>query len=47
VIPPWPARPRSFVEPGLTGIWAWRPGGVTAVTTSDFMRILGGVARKD
>jgi S-adenosyl methyltransferase len=52
-----PARTRSeiarffgaltLVEPGLTGIWAWRPGGVTAVTTSDFMRILGGVARKD
>jgi S-adenosyl methyltransferase len=37
----------TLVEPGLTDIWAWRPGVVTAVTTSDFMRILGGVARKD
>jgi hypothetical protein len=36
----------TLVEPGLTDIWAWRPDGITAVTTSDFMRILGGVARK-
>jgi len=36
----------TLVEPGLTDIWAWRPDSVTAVTTSDFMRILGGVARK-
>ncbi len=37
----------TLVEPGLTDIWAWRPDGVTPVTSSDFMRILGGVARKD
>jgi S-adenosyl methyltransferase len=37
----------TLVEPGLTDIWAWRPAAVTAMTSSDFMRILGGVARKD
>jgi S-adenosyl methyltransferase len=39
----------TLVEPGLTDIWAWRLDGVTAATTattSDFMRILGGVATK-
>ena len=37
----------TLVEPGLTDIWAWRPEGDVVVTPSDFMRILGGVARKD
>jgi hypothetical protein len=40
----------TLVEPGLTDIWAWRPDdgdGVTDTTTTDFMRILGGVARKN
>jgi hypothetical protein len=36
-----------LVEPDLTDIWAWRPGTATVDTTSEFMRILGGVARKD
>jgi hypothetical protein len=36
------------VEPGLTDIWAWRrPDAAIVDTTSEFMRILGGVARKD
>jgi hypothetical protein len=39
------ARLREAMSPG--SYWAWRAGGVTAVTTSNFMRILGGVARKD
>jgi len=37
----------TLAEPGLTDVWAWRPEGDTAPMTSDFMRILGGVARKD
>jgi S-adenosyl methyltransferase len=37
----------TLVEPGLTDIWAWRPDGDAAVTTSEFMRILAGVARKN
>jgi hypothetical protein len=38
----------TLVEPGLTDIWAWRPEDVgTVANTSGFMRILGGVARKD
>ena len=36
----------TLVEPGLTDIWAWRPEGGVVVTPSDFMRIIGGVARK-
>jgi hypothetical protein len=36
----------TLVEPGLTDIWAWRPDGDSVTTTSEFMRILGGVARK-
>jgi SAM-dependent methyltransferase len=54
---PVPARTRdeivgffgdlTLVEPGLTDIWAWRPDGDAAVTTTEFMRILGGVARKN
>jgi hypothetical protein len=37
----------TLVEPGLTDIWAWRPDDEPATNTSGFMRILGGVARKD
>jgi hypothetical protein len=37
----------SLVEPGLTDVWAWRPDDGTIVTTTEFMNILGGVARKD
>jgi hypothetical protein len=37
----------KLVEPGLTDVWAWRPDGLTDTTTTGFMRILGGVARKD
>jgi S-adenosyl methyltransferase len=38
----------TLVEPGLTDIWAWRLEDVgTVANTSGFMRILGGVARKD
>jgi hypothetical protein len=36
----------TLVEPGLTDVWDWRPDGDTVTTTTDFMRILGGVARK-
>jgi S-adenosyl methyltransferase len=45
-----PGRPGgrylTLVEPGLTDIWAWRPDAAVAPTDSEFMRILGGVARK-
>ncbi len=37
----------TLVEPGLTDIWAWRPDADAAVTTTEVMRILGGVARKE
>jgi hypothetical protein len=37
----------TLVEPGLTDVWAWRPDDDTVVTTTDFMRILAGVARKN
>jgi hypothetical protein len=37
----------TLVEPGLTDVWAWRPDVVSDTTTTDFMRILGGVARKN
>jgi S-adenosyl methyltransferase len=37
----------TLAEPGLTDVWAWRPEDDTATMTSDFMRILGGVARKE
>jgi hypothetical protein len=37
----------TLVEPGLTDIWAWRPDDVTDTTTTDFMRMLGGAARKN
>jgi hypothetical protein len=36
----------TLVEPGLTDIWAWRPDGDTVTTTTEVMRILGGMARK-
>ena len=36
-----------LLEPDLTDIWAWHPDTATVDTTSEFMRILGGVARKD
>jgi hypothetical protein len=37
----------TLVDPGLTDVWAWRPDDGTSATTSEFMRMLGGVARKD
>ena len=37
----------TLVEPGLTDVWEWRPEGKPAETPSDFLRMLGGVARKD
>jgi S-adenosyl methyltransferase len=37
----------TLVEPGLTDVWAWRPDHDIAVTTTEVMRILGGVARKN
>jgi hypothetical protein len=37
----------TLVEPGLTDIWAWRQEDDPVANTSGFMRILGGVARKD
>jgi hypothetical protein len=37
----------TLVEPGLTDVWAWRPDGDMAITTTEFMKILGGVAKKD
>jgi len=37
----------TLVEPGLTDVWAWRPDGLAAAMPTDFMQILGGVARKD
>lgn len=37
----------TLVEPGLTDVWAWRPDSDAPVTSIEFMRILGGVARKD
>ncbi len=36
----------TLAEPGLTDVWAWRPDGGPVVTTTDFMTVLGGVARK-
>ena len=37
----------TLVEPGLTDIWAWRAEDDTIANPSGFMRILGGVARKE
>jgi hypothetical protein len=36
----------TLVEPGLTDVWAWRPEGDQVTMTSDYLRIIGGVARK-
>jgi hypothetical protein len=36
----------TLVEPGLTDVWAWRPEGGVHPMTTDFMRIIGAVARK-
>ena len=37
----------TLVDPGLTDVWAWRPDHGAKATTSEFLRMLGGVARKD
>jgi hypothetical protein len=37
----------TLVEPGLTDVWAWRPEGEPVKVPYDFLRMLGGVARKD
>lgn len=37
----------TLVEPGLADAWAWRPDDVTVTASTEFMRILGGVAKKD
>jgi hypothetical protein len=39
-------RDLTLVEPGLTDVWAWRPEGEPVEISSDFIRMLGGVARK-
>jgi hypothetical protein len=36
----------SLVEPGLTDVWAWRPEAEGVATPSEFMTVLGAVARK-
>ena len=36
----------TLVEPGLTDVWAWRPEADVFPMTTDFMRIIGAVARK-
>jgi hypothetical protein len=54
---PWgPARNReeiaaffgdlTLVEPGLVDVWDWRPDSDVAVVSSDFLTLLGAVARK-
>jgi hypothetical protein len=37
----------TLVEPGLTEIWAWRPDNDAFGLGGDFMRMIGGVGRKD
>ena len=37
----------TLVEPGLTDVSAWRPEGDTVVPENEYMRMIGGVARKD
>jgi hypothetical protein len=37
----------TLVEPGLTDVSAWRPEDDAVVPESDYLRIVGGVARKD
>ncbi len=56
-MPPGRARTRAEVgvffgdmtllDPGLTDVWAWRPDDDSVTTASDFMTVVGGVARKD
>lgn len=57
-VPTAPARTRDeiaaffggmpLVEPGLTEVWAWRPGADDGpVDSSDVMTVVGGVARKN
>jgi hypothetical protein len=36
----------TLVEPGLTDVWQWRPDARGVANPSDFLTILGGVARK-
>ncbi|HEY1703083.1 MAG TPA: SAM-dependent methyltransferase [Trebonia sp.] len=54
--PTGPARSRAeiekffdglmLVEPGLTDVWEWRPDTRAIANPSDFLTVLGGVARK-
>jgi hypothetical protein len=37
----------TLVEPGLVDVWDWRPDSDVAVTSSDVITLLGGVARKN
>ncbi len=37
----------TLLEPGLVDVWDWRPDSDVAAISSDFMTVLGGVARKD
>jgi len=37
----------TLLDPGLTDVWAWRPEDDSVTTASDFMTVIGGVARKD
>ena len=37
----------TLEEPGLTDVWAWRPEGEPVEIPSDYLRVLGGVGRKD
>jgi hypothetical protein len=36
----------DLVEPGLTEVWNWRPDSEPAISTSDVMTMIGGVAGK-
>ena len=37
----------TLVKPGLTDVWAWRPDeGMVTPMNSDFLRMIGAVARK-
>jgi hypothetical protein len=36
----------TLVDPGLTDVWAWRPESYQVTMTSDYLKIIGGVARK-
>jgi hypothetical protein len=37
----------TLVGPGLVDVWDWRPDSEVVVNPSDFLTVLGGVARKD